>query len=170
MARDFEDLHDLGDLNDRELRDLVRDQLSQDPALDPDDISVRVQEGRVILEGRVGTESERRIAERIVADVLGVESLDNAIFVDPVRRATSPEAADDHLADVDLREGRLLGDREVPLTSESEHLRENLDEELFGTTDVLHAIEEGTPWIPPEGPTPEGLPESEERGEYGEDH
>ena len=38
---------------------------------------------------------------------------------------------------------------------------------LYGTTDVQKTIEEGTAWIPPESPTPEGLTD---RGEFGEDH
>ena len=40
MARDFEDVHDLDDLSDRELRDLVRDRLAANNALDIDDLTV----------------------------------------------------------------------------------------------------------------------------------
>jgi hypothetical protein len=36
-------------------------------------------------------------------------------------------------------------------------LHEDLRAELFGTSDVQEAIEEGIPWNPPDGPTPEGL-------------
>ena len=170
MARDFEDIHDLDDLSDDELRELVREHLAADNALDLDDLSVRVENGRVVLEGRVGTDEERRIAEHVVTDGLGIENVENNIFVDPVRRAESPEAADDHLADEALREGRLLGDTPVGLSPEAEHLEEDVDAMLYGTTDVQHAIEEGTAWIPPEGPTPEGYIGQDERGELGEDH
>ena len=170
MARDFEDVHDIDDLSDDELRGLVREHLAADSALDIDDLTINVEDGHVILDGRVGTDEERRIAEHIVTDVLGVEDYENNIFVDPVRRATSPEAADENLADEDATEGRLLGDRPVSLSPEVEDRLEDEDAQLYGTTDVGHAIEEGTSWIPPEAPTPEGFPGQDERGELGEDH
>jgi hypothetical protein len=170
MARDFEDIHDLDDLSDGELRELVREHLAADNALDLDDLTVRVSDGRVFLEGRVGTDAERRIAEHVVTDILGIENFENNIFVDPVRRAVSPEAADDHLADEERREGRLLGDMAIGLSPEAEHVHEDVDALLYGTSDVQHAIGEGTAWIPPESPTPEGYPGQEERGELGEEH
>lgn len=170
MARDFEDVNDIDDLSDDELRGLVREHLAADSALDIDDLSINVTSGHVILEGRVGTDEERRIAEHIVTDVLGVEDYENNIFVDPIRRATSPEAADDNLAEEEATEGRLLGDRPVSISPEDENRREDEDAQLYGTTDVGHAIEEGTSWIPPEAPTPEGFPGQDERGEFGEDH
>jgi hypothetical protein len=170
MARDFEDVHDIDDLSDDELRGLVREHLAADSALDIDDLSIQVESGHVILEGRVGTDEERRIAEHIVTDVLGLGDYENNIFVDPIRRATSPEAADDNLADEDATDGRLLGDRPVSVSPEDEDRREDEEAQLYGTTDVGHAIEEGTAWIPPEAPTPEGYPGAEERGEFGEDH
>ena len=144
MARDFEDVHDIDDLNDDELRGLVREHLAADSALDIDDLSIHVEDGHVTLEGRVGTDEERRIAEHIVSDVLGVEDYENNIFVDPMRRATSPEAADDNLAEEEATEGRLLGDRPVSLSPEDENRREDEDAQLYGTTDVGHAIEEQT--------------------------
>ena len=170
MARDFEDINDIDDLSDDELRGLVREHLAADSALDIDDLTINVEEGRVILDGRVGTDEERRIAEHIVTDVLGIEEYENNIFVDPVRRATSPEAADDNLVEEEATEGRLLGDRPVSISPEAESTTDDLDAELYGTTDVGHAIEEGTAWIPPEAPTPEGYPGQDERGEIGEDH
>ena len=170
MARDFEDVNDIDDLSDDELRGLVREHLAADSALDIDDLTINVEDGRVILDGRVGTDEERRIAEHIVTDVLGIEAYENNIFVDPVRRAVSPEAADDNLVAEEMTEGRLLGDRPVGISPEAETTMEDLDAELYGTTDVGHAIEEGTAWIPPEAPTPEGYPGQDERGEFGEDH
>src|SRR5437764_8583863 len=100
MARDFEDLNDTDDLSDDELRGLVREQLSAHNGLDIDDITVRIEDGTVVLGGRVGTDGERLIAEHVVTDVLGL-AVQNDIFVDPVRRAESPEAIDEHLVDED---------------------------------------------------------------------
>lgn len=167
MARDFEDMHDLSDLSDDELTELVRSQLAAHNALDIDDLEVRVEGGVVKLGGRVGTDQERLVAEHVVTDVLGIEQVENGIFVDPIRRAVSPEAIDDHLADEDRRAGLLLGDRSVSLSPEVAQNADLPEEQLNGTTDVQKSIESATGWIPPESPTPEGL---EGRGELGEDH
>ena len=156
MAHDFEDIHDIDDLNDDEWRDLVRTHLAADPAIDAADISVIVEDGVVMLAGRVGTEAEQQIAAHIVTDVLGVEQFENQLLVDPLRRAVSPEAIDEHLVEEEETSGRLLGDRAVPFAPEAEHVEEDLDARLYGTTDVQSAIENGTAWNPPDTPTPEG--------------
>jgi hypothetical protein len=167
MARDFENLDDLDDLNDDELRGVVRNHLAAHNALDIDDLTIQVKDGLVILGGRVGTDGERLVAEHILTDVVGARHFRNDIFVDPVRRAESPEAVDDHIVDEETREGLLLGDRAVPLSPEVEEREPLLDADLYGTTDLHRAIADGTPWIPPESPTQEGLTEG---GEFGEDH
>ena len=167
MARDFENIHNIDDLSDEELRGLVREHLAAHNALDIDDLTVGVEDGIVVLGGRVGTDGERLIAEHVVTDVVGAQRYRNEIFVDPTRRAVSPEAIDEHLVDEDRREGLQLGDRPVPLDPEAEHLEEDLDTDLYGTTDVQRAIEGGAAWIPPESPTQEGFTG---RGELGEDH
>jgi len=167
MARDYEDVHDLDDLNDDELRGLVREHLAAHNALDIDEITVQVENGVVVLGGRVGTDGERLIAEHVVTDLLGAQRCRNEIFVDPARRAVSPEAIDEHLVQEDRESGLQLGDRPLPLSPEAETTEEDLDAELFGTTDVGRAIQDGTPWVPPESPTQEGFTE---RGEFGEDH
>lgn len=165
MAHDFENLNDLDDLNDGELLDLVREHLRDHNGIDPDDISVRVEDGEVILDGRVGTDGERRIAEHVLTDVVGLASVRNNLIVDPLRRAESPMDMEDHLAEEDRTEGLLLGDRPVALSPEAEHLEEDLDAQLSGTTDVGKSISDGTAWIPPESPTQEGIDEA-----AGEDH
>jgi hypothetical protein len=157
MARDFENIDDVDDLDDSELRQLVRDRLAEHRGLDLGDITVTVRDRVVALDGRVGTEGERRVAERIVTDTLGLSNVQNNLIVDSLRRAESPEAVDDHLVDEDDRSGLLLGDRAVPLSPEAEHLEEDLDSRLFGTRDVGNAIHNGTPWIPPTAPTQEGI-------------
>ena len=156
MAHDFEDIHDLDDLNDDELKALVRTHLAAEAGLDAREIAVMVEDGVVTLAGEVGTQAEARIAEHVVTDVLGIEHYDNQLAVNPERRSVSPIDIDEHLADEAEHEGLLLGDRAVPLSPEAEHLEEDLDARLYGTTDVQSAIEDGTAWIPPETPTPEG--------------
>jgi len=157
MARDFEDLHDIDDLSDDELRDLVRDSLQQHPGIDAASIVVHAEDGVVKLAGRVGTIGEMRTAEHLVTDTLGITEVQNEILVDPIARAESPEAIDDHLVEEESEAGTYLADGPRSLSPEAEHLEEDLDAELFGTTEVGKAISLGTSWNPPTGPTPEGL-------------
>ena len=157
MAHDYENIRDTEDLSDGELRALVRDRLDEQLAFDPDDVEIAARDGVIRLSGRVGTEEELRIIEHVVTDVVGIEKVRNELLVDPIRRAESPIAIDEHLADEDAHEGLLLGDRARPENPEAEHLHENLRAELYGTTDVQESIEGAIPWTPPESPTPEGL-------------
>jgi hypothetical protein len=171
VAQDFENTEDLEDLSDGELRALVRDRLEEQLAFDPDDVSIAVKDGVVRLSGRVGTEEELRIVEHVVTDVIGIQTVENNIVVDAIRRAESPVAIDEHLVDEDEHAGLLLGDRSRNEGPEAEHLQENLRSELFGTTDVQEAIEGAIPWTPPDGPTPEGLSGTDATPNvFGEDH
>jgi hypothetical protein len=162
VEKDYEDIRDIDHLNDNELRALVRDEFDAQLAFDPDDVDVSVASGVVRLSGRVGTEEELRIVERLATDVVGIERLKSELVVDPMRRAESPEAIDEHLVDERLHEGLLLGDSPRPEDPEAEHLHENIRAELFGTTDVQQSIEGAIPWNPPDGPTPEGIEGSED--------
>jgi hypothetical protein len=171
MAHDYEDIHDLDDLSDDELRELARDHLRDHAGLDVDDISVTARDGRVTLSGRVGTEGELRIAERVLTDKLGIEDVDNQLVVDALRRAQSPVAIDDHLADEAAHAGLLLGDMPTPIPSETTQLVEDLDARLFGTVDMQKAHEEGATYVPPTSPTQEGLDGTESGPSVlGEDH
>lgn len=156
MPHDFESFSDISTLSDDELRALVRERLDDIQQADMRSVVVHVSEGRVRLTGRVGTESERRIAERTLTDVLGVTRLDNQVVVDPIARDQVPEAADDAAAENAEDQG-ILGDPPRALSPEAAHLEEDLDDRLFGTTDVGQAIADGTTYEPPDTPTPEGL-------------
>jgi hypothetical protein len=157
MARDYEDIHNIDQMDDRELRDLVREQLAAHNGLDIDDILVQVAQGSIVLSGRVGTEGERRIADHILTDVLGIREFTNDLVVDPLRRAESPLEMDEHLAEEDRVDGLLLGDRAVPLSPEAEHLADDAETDLAGTADVHDAIERAASWNPPASPTQEGV-------------
>jgi len=85
--------------------------------------------------------------------------------------AEMPEAIDETIVDEEREDGLLLGDRPLSQSSEAEHLEEDLDARLMGTSDVQKAIEEGMPWNPPQGPTPEGISGQEgEPPNFGERH
>jgi len=171
MARDYEDLQNLDQLDDREIRDLVRERLAEHNGLDIDDILVTVQNGAIALTGRVGTEGERRIAGHILTDVLGVREFTNDLVIDPIRRAESPMDIDEHLAEEDRSAGLLLGDRAVPMNPEAEHLADEPEGDLEGTTNVHDAIEGAKSWNPPESPTQEGLSGTDAAPEdFGEQH
>lgn len=158
MAQDFENVFDLDDLSDAELRGLVRDQLAQDDAIDVDGILVHVKDGYVTLSGRVGTESEKQVADHVLSDVIGLESYSNELFVDPIRRDQEPEAADDAVARAAERsDSSLLGGSDLSATDEEAQLAtDNDDASLYGTRDMESVMENGVPWIPPNEPTPEG--------------
>ena len=173
MARDFEDIDNIDDQSDDELRQLVRDRIAEHTGLDPDDITVRVEAGAVVLEGRVGTDGERRIAEHVVTDVVGIVDVRNELVVDSIRRAESPMDIEDHLVDEERTEGLLLGDRS-PQREDGDALNATESDEAahdVGTTDIQKSIESGAAWIPPTGPTPEGMRGSDaDVGSMGEDH
>ena len=171
MARDFEDINDIEQLDDRELRGVIRDHLAAHNGLDIDDITVEVTNGVITLSGRVGTEGERRIADHILTDVLGINEFSNELVIDPIRRAESPMDIDEHLAEEDRSAGLLLGDRAVPMNPEAEHLADEPEGDLEGTTNVHDAIEGAKSWNPPESPTQEGLSGTDAAPEdFGEQH
>jgi hypothetical protein len=158
MAQDFENVFDLDDLSDEELRGLVRDQLAGENALDVDNILVHVKDGFVTLSGRVGTDSEKQVADHVLSDVIGLERYANDIFVDPIRRDLEPEAADDQVGRVLGRgDETLLGGNDVNTTEAgAERVSDNDDAALYGTRDYDTVMEDGVPWNPPDEPTPEG--------------
>lgn len=171
MARDYEDIHDLDDLDDGELRDLVRERLADNGGVDTDNVTVRVQDGVVHLLGRVGTEEELRVAEHVLTDVVGLSRYENELVVDALRRSEEEAGADDAVANRD--EGNyILGDAPDQVTqAEQRGDYEDLESELYGTHDVQDAIAEGESYSPPDRATPEGYTGTQRGPEvYGEDH
>jgi hypothetical protein len=170
MARDYEDVFDLGDMSDDDLQSLVREELARYTTFDPDNVRVHVHDGLVTLSGRVGSQVERRTAERVLTDVIGVTRYANHLVVDELRRSVEPEAADEHLGRETSRDG-FLGD--LPSAEETrgaELASEDIDAELYGTHDIEKSIADGDSYNPPDTPTPEGLGEGpEDDGTFGRD-
>src|SRR3569832_24450 len=79
MARDFENIDDVDDLDDNVLMQFVLDRLAEHRGLDLADITVTVHDHVDALDGRVSTDRERRVAERIVTDIVSVSDVGNAI-------------------------------------------------------------------------------------------
>ncbi len=167
MADDYDNTDEIRNLSDDELLAYVRTELASRNGFDSDDIELSVRDGAVTLSGRVGTEEELRIAEHVMTDVIGIADVTNNLVVDELRRAVSPEAIDDHLADEEQHAGLLLGDVPGQSSPEAAHLADMGSDDSGGTHDVQEAIEGGEPWIPPESPTPEGIGGSDQSAGAG---
>ena len=173
MARDYEDFSRIDDLDDDELRELVRQRLGDHPNLDLDDFVVHVADGTIRLEGRVGTEAELRVADHVLTDLVGVASFDNQLVVDANRRVDTPMDVEDHLEAERASAGTVFGEMPEQESSEVFQARgdEDLDQRMFGTTNYQDAVAHGVPYEPPEAPTQEGIRGTDAGpGEYGEDH
>lgn len=155
MQRGFGDAMDPEEMSDDELYEVLMEEFRESDQLDAGWIEVSVQDGFVSLSGRVGTDGEVQVAEQIVHDVVGVQRYANNLVVDELHRGTEPEAAD--LAAADQQEmGEPLGTPDPHQTDTAAHLASDLEADTYGTRDAQEAIEEGTPYIPPDGPIPEG--------------
>lgn len=168
MADDFDNSDEIQNLSDDELKRYILDDFRSRKAFDVNDITVDVKDGQVTLTGRVGTEEELRIIDHVMTDVIAIRSIDNQLVVDEIRRAQSPEAIDEHIADEEEHGGLLLGDIPRPLSPEAEHLADMGPDDSMGTHDVQESIASAEPWIPPESPTPEGV-SGQEDGTFGVD-
>jgi BON domain len=162
MADDYDNTDEIANLSDDELRTRVRTELRQQKSFDANQLSVHVRNGQVTVSGRVGTEVELRIMDHVLTDSLGLVDVDNQAVVDDLLRAESPEASDEHIVDEREHAGILLGEMPSQDDPESEHIALDRNLNPRATHDVHEAIEEAEPWIPPEGPTPEGLGEEAE--------
>jgi hypothetical protein len=172
MADDFDNTDEIENLSDDELREFIRTQLRDQPMLAGGSFGVGAHDGNVVVTGTVGTEEELRILDHFLTDTIGLTNLTNNVVIDELYRAESPEAIDEHLADEEETAGLMLGDSTVPFTAESEHLADEAEADSLddpgGTHDVIKAIESAEPWIPPEGPTPEGV-SGQDQGNFGAD-
>jgi hypothetical protein len=162
MAREFGgDLFDPGALTDDELYDLVVQQLREHSTLDADWIEVDVQAGRVTLSGRVGTDGEVQIAEKVVREIIGVSDFANELVVDSAHRGEMPAGTDEaaaHEAAVD----DPLGDPQRQHSDTAEHLVEDLAALTYDTHDPNKAVRDGASYRPPDEPQPGGYESRED--------
>ncbi|MDP9347949.1 MAG: BON domain-containing protein [Gemmatimonadota bacterium] len=156
MAQDFDELFfDFDTMTDDEIYSVVMQQLQEYPNLDPGWMDVTVRDGFVTLSGRVGTDYEKQVAEKVIAEVLGIENFSNELVVTEAVRGTVPEAADDAAVYEQEMQDHLGGG--VPNQSDTAaHLLENIETQTYGTRDMQEAIEEGAPYIPPDRPIADG--------------
>lgn len=140
MAKGNDGVYDVRTMNDRELGELVRQKLREEPSLPAEGIEVFVRAGTVGVRGRLGTEGEVETVERILLDELGLENVENELVVDELVRQMQSEAADVAAAENSARGGSQTGERTDP---EAAHLLEDVEGELYGTDDMRRAIEGG---------------------------
>jgi hypothetical protein len=95
MSDDYDDLYDITNLDDGELKELVLQQLREYPDIDVDLVEVEVERGNVRLAGRVGTEQEVQTVEHVVTDLIGGERVRNELVIFDAVRGERSEAADD---------------------------------------------------------------------------
>ncbi len=149
MADEYDDIYDIANLDDGELKQLVLQQLREYPDIDVDLVEVDVDRGRVRLAGRVGTEQEVQTVEHVVTDLLGVDRVRNELVIFDAVRGQRSEAADDANAE------EMEADPQVSVghsnTSDTaQHLVEDLEAEHFGTHDPQQATERGIAYEPPD--------------------
>lgn len=155
MATRFRGSPDVEGLDDAELQELIRETLAEYPNVDSDWVEVDVEDGFVTLSGRLGTEEEVQVAETVVRDILGIESMESELLVDELHREERPvdpvqSAAEDERVDAQLGEG------DPDHSESSSHLDEDLEAEAFGTHDARESAEKGVPYAPPDRPVADG--------------
>lgn len=155
MANDFENTINLDQMDDDDIGELIRQHLDEDDDFDVDAVEVEVSDGRVTVEGRVGTEGERQHVEQVLT-ALGAEDYENNVVVDETTRAERAEGADEALAE-DANAQAALGESGQTTSDTAQHLQPDDEGELYGTGDPQKAIQDGKAYTPPAGPTQEGM-------------
>ncbi|MGQ0814533.1 MAG: BON domain-containing protein [Gemmatimonadota bacterium] len=156
MARDYEDVFDIGNMGDDELKDLVLQELSEFPEIDVDLIKVSTQDGAVRVSGRVGTEQELQQVEHVLTDLLGIDHVSSDLVIDELVRGERSEAADDAWSE-DMEADAQIGERAARTSDTADHLLEDLPADQFGTHNVQDAIQRGTAYEPPDRAIQEGI-------------
>lgn len=149
MAHDYDDLYDIANLDDGELKELVLQQLREYPDIDVDLVEVEVDRGNVRLAGRVGTEQEVQTVEHVVTDLLGGDRVRNELVIFDAVRGERSEAADDAVAE-DYEADPQIQVGAMNTSDTAQHLVEDLEAEHFGTQDPQEAVERGTSYEPPD--------------------
>ena len=151
MAREFDDLYDLNNLDDNEIKELVLQELHEYPDIDPDLVEVDVQGGAVRVSGRVGTEQEVQTVEQVITDVLGIQNVTNELVVDEIVRGQRSDAADDaFIEELEADPQLSVGAGSTTTSDTAQHLVEDLEAEQFGTHNPQEAVERGTAYEPPD--------------------
>lgn len=155
MANDFENTVNLDQMDDPDIETLVRQQLDEEPRFNVDTVEVGVENGRITVTGRVGTEGERQHVGQVLT-ALGAVDYQNDVVVDENTRSQRPDAADDARAE-DAETTAAIGESGKTTSDTAEHLQPDESGDLHGTRDPQKAIQEGKTYTPPDSPIQEGV-------------
>jgi osmotically-inducible protein OsmY len=77
--------------SDERLTEIICERLTEDPFIDAREVTVRVDDGEVILDGRVTVRQQKFAIEDVISDVAGVTDIHNRLTVgnDDLERRTS---------------------------------------------------------------------------------
>ena len=156
MASDYEDLYDIDNMSDADLKALVIQELHEHPEIDVDLIEVSVQDGEVRIAGRVGTEQEVQQVEHVLTDLLGASDIHNELVIDELVRGQRSEAADDAAIE-EAEADAQVGETARRTSDTAEHLMDDIAADQFGTHNVQDAIQRGTAYEPPDRGLQEGI-------------
>lgn len=157
---DYENALNLEQMTDRDIEQLVRQELDEDDAFNADAVEVAADDGHITVAGRVGTEAERQRVDQTLT-ALGATDFQNDVVVDEATRAQRATAADSaHVEDVEA--DAQIGETGKASTDTAEHLHEDRSDDLYGTKDMKKAIQEGKSYSPPDRPIQEGVEGGEE--------
>ncbi len=152
---DYEGSVNLDQMTDEDVCDLVQERLKEDEEFDADNVEVSISDGRLVVDGRVGTEGERQYVDQVLS-ALGATDFENNVVVDELRRGERSEAADiAHMEDVANQ--APLGESAKSASDTADHRLGEEAPELYGTQDMKKAIQEGDTYNPPTGPVQEGV-------------
>src|SRR5688572_20344281 len=154
-TEDFEDVYDIENMGDDELKDLVLQELRDFPEIDVDLIEVQVRAGAIRLSGRVGTEQELQQVENFITDRLGVDDVANELVVDELVSGARSEGADDAWVEENEADPQT-GEQDLRTSDTAAHLMDDTQSEQFGTHNVQEAIERGISYEPPDRGIQEG--------------
>lgn len=154
MREDFEGTINLDQMDDEAIGDLVRQRLDEDNDFDVDDVEIDVSDGRISVEGRVGTEGERQHVAQVLTG-LGSQNFDNNVMVDENVRAQRSDAADVAQLEDDAIDAPM-GEPGKTTSDTAEHLMPDDEGDMNGTHDMQKAIQQGQSYNPPDGPVQEG--------------
>ena len=128
----------IGLLNDDEVVRVLDELVRDDGRVDREELRISCRDGEVTLEGALPSDHERDIILALLRDEAGIERIVDRLEIERVAWE---------------RQERAPG-LEPELPDDPEELPEALREEPTTTQEPLRASSEGTPYTPPDRPTP----------------
>src|SRR5688572_29835068 len=78
----MEEINQSNKVPDEIIRQNIIDSLEKDPGIDTLHIKVEVKNGEVVLKGKIDTETEKLLSEKIARSIDGVSKVENHLHID----------------------------------------------------------------------------------------